>query len=146
MRLSPQTHSELESFFRHFLDDETIQLPKIEIYIRRGAGLVTRILGVDGITIGRHIFIRPAKAKYNSNNHLTIGKNLLSHEVTHVLQYQKFGFIGFLAGYLKEYFAGLKRKKKWDALSRMEAYFEISHEIEARKAAAKFVEWYFAKR
>lgn len=130
-------------FFRHYLENEQFIMPETQIYIKKTAGLITKILRVDGITIGRYIFIRPSLAKYNSQNHLIINQKLLAHELTHVLQYQELGFIGFLTDYLKEYFGGLRRKKKWNSLARLEAYWEISHEVEARNAAQKFIEWYF---
>ncbi len=145
MKLSPQTNRQLESFFREYFDDESLKLPKIQIYAERGAGLITKILSVHGITIGRHIFIKPKLAKHDKKNRLQISKNLLAHEVTHVLQYQQLGFFGFLYKYLRDYFAILRGKKKWDVHSRMEAYWEIPHEIEARDSAQKFVEWYFEK-
>jgi hypothetical protein len=100
---------------------------------------------VDGITIGRHIFIRSYRINHDAKNNLTISKNLLAHEVTHVLQYQKLGFFLFLFDYLREYLAGLKRKKTINSIARMHAYFEISHEVEARKAADEFEEWMKAK-
>lgn len=140
MKLSRQTQKKFETFFRQQFEDERLRLPEVEIYIKRGSGIVTKILKVDGITIGRHIFIKPSFAKYNSKNSITISKKLLAHELTHVLQYQKLGFIGFLVDYLKEYLIGLKRKKKWDLQARTEAYWEIPHEVEARNAAEKFIE------
>lgn len=141
MRLSRRTHKKFETFFRQYFEDDKLKLPDIEIYIKRGAGIITRLLAVEGITIGRHIFIKPSVARHRSKDSFSIGKNLLAHELTHVLQYQKLGFFGFLIDYLKEYFSGLKRKKKWNSRARMEAYWEISHEVEARKTAEQFVEW-----
>lgn len=141
MKLSTETHKIFEMFFRQYLKDENFQMPQTEIYLKRGAGIITRIIGVDGITIGRHIFIRPNIAKYRSETSLTLSKNLLAHELAHVLQYQRLGFIRFLVDYLKEYLRGLKRRKKWNSRARMESYWEISHEVEARLIADKFVEW-----
>jgi hypothetical protein len=141
MKLSAQTQAKFENFFRHFFDDPELSLPASNIYTKRGAGFVTKILGVQGITIGRHIFINPILSEVVAKNSLKIGKNLLAHELTHVLQYQKMGLTGFLVGYVKEYLNGLKRRKKFNTQARREAYWEISHEIEARQAAAKFIEW-----
>ncbi|HRH45101.1 MAG TPA: DUF4157 domain-containing protein [Pyrinomonadaceae bacterium] len=141
MKLSRETHFQLQVFFRKYFDDNNLQLPAVEIYVNRGAGFITKILSVHGITIGRHIFIKPQIAKYDERKLLTISKNLLAHEVTHVVQYQQLGFFGFLFKYTKDYLLILRGKKKWDALSRNQAYWEIPHEIEARDAAQEFEKW-----
>lgn len=141
MRLSTKTHQQLEAFFRQYFNDETLKLPHVEIYAHRGAKVITKLIKVDGITFGRHIFIDPKLAKYNDKKKLCISKNLLSHEVAHVIQYQQSGFFGFLLKYIKDYFIILRRKKKWNALARMESYWSIPHEVEARDAAKRFIEW-----
>jgi hypothetical protein len=141
MRLSRQTNDELQNFFRNYFDDENLTLPKIEIYAKGGAGFITRALRVSGITLGRHILIKPVHAKYDKKRRLTVSRNLLSHEVTHVVQYQQLGFFGFLYKYFKDYLLILRKKEKWDAVSRSEAYWELPHEIEARHAASLFVDW-----
>lgn len=141
MRLSPKTHQQLELFFRQYFADENLKLPQVEIYARRGAKLITKLVKVDGITFGRHVFIDPKLAKYDKKNRLCISKNLLSHEVAHVIQYNQLGLIGFLFKYIKDYFVILKGKKKWNAPARMESYWAIPHEIEARDAAKKFIQW-----
>jgi hypothetical protein len=146
MRLSRQTNEELQNFFREYFDDEKLTLPKIRIYSKRGAGFITKILSIHGITIGRHILIKPNQAKYDAKNRLTISKNLLSHEVTHVVQYQQLGFFGFLYKYFKDYYLILRSKKRWDSDSRLEAYWEIPHEIEARRAAQEFEKWSIKRR
>ncbi len=141
MKLSRKSQRQLEIFFREYFNNENLKLPKIENYAKRGAWLVTKILGIDGITFGRHIFIKPSLLKNNTGEQLSISKVLIAHEVAHILQYQKYGVFGFFYSYLKGFFAALKQKKKWDFISRIEAYLEIPHEIEARICAAKFVEW-----
>ena len=45
---------------------------------------------------------------------------------------------GFFYTYLKGYWQALRAKEKWDFNSRMEAYLEIPHEVEARICAAKW--------
>lgn len=144
MKLSPELHQEIERFFRFYYSDETLVLPEVQIYVRRGAHCVSRIAGAHGITFGRHIFIRPDIACRNSKNHLTIPKDLLVHELTHTLQYEKQGFFGFLFSYLKAYLSNLRGKKKWDIYSRVESYLQIPHEIEARDSAERFVEWFYS--
>lgn len=141
MKLSPRTHQQLETFFRLFFKDESLKLPKVEIYLSGGAKLVTKLIKVDGITIGRRIFINPELANYDKKARLCLSKNLLSHEIAHVFQYQQLGFFGFLYKYIKDYFKILRKKKSWNPRARMESYWEIPHEIEAREAAKKFEKW-----
>jgi hypothetical protein len=141
MKLSRKLHQELESFFRECFGNDKLNLPEIEIYGKRGARFVTRALSVHGITFGRHIFIKPSLISRNSKQKLSMSKELLAHEATHVLQYDKLGFLIFFYTYLKGYLAALKRKPKWDFQSRLEAYWEIPQEQEARECAAKFIEW-----
>lgn len=138
MRLAPETNAQLEQFFREFFCDGSLQLPEVEIYIRNGARIVTALIGVDGITLGRHIFIRPSKVRRTLSGNPKLEPSLLAHEVTHVIQYQKLGFIRFLKGYLNEYIHGI-RKSGIGGKSRMEAYFNISHEIEARRAGYTYL-------
>ena len=141
MRLSRQSHQRLESFFRNYYSDDSLRLPEIELFVRRGAGIVSKLTGVYGITFGRFIFIRPALIIKSERKHLFISKKLMAHEATHVLQYVRLGWFGFLFTYLKAYWNGLKKKRKWDLNARMEAYLEIPHEVEARICADRFVEW-----
>lgn len=146
MKLAPDSHQRLEEFFREYLDDEKFVLPKIHFY----GGIFTRVftyfIKVHGITFGRRIFILPALISVNRSNEPRLSEQLAAHEITHVIQYQKHGFIGFFYNYLKCYINNLQCKKKWDLNSRQEAYFEIPFEIQARDAATKFAEWNSEKR
>lgn len=146
MKLTPEAHKLAQDYFRFFFEDEEIELPELQIYTRRGAKIVTKILSVHGITIGRHIFIKPDLTCRDSEARLCLSKNLLIHEATHTLQYRKLGFFGFLYRYFKSYFVILNAKKKWDIYSRMDAYLEIPYEIEARKTAAEFADWYYSRK
>lgn len=141
MKISRDLHRKIENYFRFYFKDETIKLPEVEIFVRRGAWLFSRLFIVNGITFGRRIFIRPELIKRSADNRLMISKNLLVHELTHTIQYQKEGFFGFLFNYFKAYFTNLRKKRKWDIYSRAESYLEIPHEIEARDSAARFIEW-----
>ena len=141
MKLSRQLHHQLESFFREFFADENLRLPEIEIYCSRGANLVTKIAGVHGITLGRFVFIKPELMRRADTRRLFITKNLLAHEATHVVQYQKLGAIRFLYRYFKSYFSNLRRYKARNFEARMQAYRNIPFEIEARDGGAGFVEW-----
>jgi len=141
MRLSRETHQKLESFFCQCFEDSKLKLPEIEIYARGGARLLTSVLSVDGLTLGRRIFIKPDLARRHGRRNLCVPKILLAHEIAHVLQYQKLGFFRFLYTYFKSYFRALKNKKRWNFISRGQAYLEIPHEVEARQISAEFIEW-----
>ena len=143
MFLSRTLHRRLEVFFREFFDDEHLRLPKIEIYCGRGARLITKIINVHGITIGRFIFIKPDLIYRDDFARLCISKELLAHEATHVLQYRNLGTLKFLYCYLSSYFVNLRGRKNWNFVSRMHAYLEIPFETEARAGGAKFVEWHY---
>ena len=141
MKLSCELHFQLENFFRDFFDDQNLQLPEIEIYCNRGARLVSTIFSVHGITFGRFIFIKPDLICRNPQEKLCISKNLLAHEATHTLQYQKLGTLKFLYRYFKSYFNNLRNEENWSFNSRMQAYFDIPFEKEARVCGANFIEW-----
>ena len=110
MKLSPETNQRFEVFFRQHLGNENFQMPKTNIFLKKGAEIITKLLRVDGITIGRNIFIRPEIANQKTETVFSLNKNLLAHELAHVLQYQKLGFFRFLFDYMQEYFRGLNRK------------------------------------
>lgn len=141
MRLSKNSRLELEDFFRKFYEDENLKLPEIEIYARRGSRLVTKLTSVLAITFGSFIFVKPDLITRDAKNALCISKELLAHEIAHVLQYRKLGWFGFVYTYLKGYWKALKTKEKWDFNSRTQAYLEIPHEVEARTCAVEFIEW-----
>ncbi|MGI9035153.1 MAG: eCIS core domain-containing protein [Pyrinomonadaceae bacterium] len=141
MKLSRELNQQLEDFFREFFDDENLRLPEIEIYGKRGARIVTKIFGVQGITIGRFIFITPDLVFRDNLTRLCVSKELLAHEATHVLQYQQLGTLKFLYRYFKSFFVNLRRRRNWNFYSRMQAYLEIPFESEARAGGAKFAEW-----
>lgn len=145
MKLSKELHQQIESYFRLYFEDEKLKLPEVQIFVRRGAWIFSRLFAVDGVTLGRFIFIRPGLVKRNRQNRLTISKSLLVHELTHTMQYERMGFMPFLYNYFKAFFVNLKHKKRWDFRSRIESYLEIPHEIEARDAAEKFLIWFYSE-
>jgi hypothetical protein len=102
---------------------------------------LTALISVHGITFGRRIFITSGLLSFNQNNLLKLPEDLAAHEITHVLQYRREGFIKFFYKYLTSFWRNLQKRKQWDAVSRQNAYLEIPFEIEARRVAAKFVEW-----
>jgi hypothetical protein len=141
MKLSAGSHRQLEEFFREYFGDEKLKLPEIQIYGRRGARLLTRLLSVDGITFGRHIFITPRHLRRGEDKRLYAPRELIAHEITHTLQYLRHGTFKFFYLYLKGFFEALRQKENWNFRARMEAYLEIPHEVEARLLAAKYVNW-----
>lgn len=141
MKLAAASHRKLESFFREYLNDENFRLPPTYFYVGGFTRTLTKIISVHGITIGKRIFIKPTLLTLNRNNLPKLPEDLIAHEITHVLQYRREGFSKFFYKYLTDYWRNLGGKKKWDAASRQEAYLEIPFEIEARQAAARFVEW-----
>jgi len=57
------------------------------------------------------------------------GRRLLAHELAHVAQYARDGFLPFLTRYVAAYLRGRRR-----GLSHTEAYAEIPYEKEAARA------------
>ena len=141
MKLGAKSHRKIEEFFREYLGEKDFRLPEIYFYGGRFTKYLTSFLKIEGITIGKRIYIFPDNFWVSENQKLRLEEKLVVHEITHVLQYRREGFFRFLWLYLKSYLSNLKKKQKWDLMSRAEAYFEIPFEIEARKTASKFVLW-----
>ncbi len=141
MKLAGASHRKLELFFREYLNDEKFRLPTTHFYVGRFTKSLTKVISVHGITVGRRIFIKPTLLSLNRNNLPKLPEDLIAHEIAHVLQYRREGFLKFFYKYLTDFWRNLQSKKKWDAVSRHKAYLEIPFEIEARQAAARFVEW-----
>jgi hypothetical protein len=141
MKLAAASHRKLELFFREYLEDENFRLPTTHFYVGGFTKTLTKIISVHGITVGRRVFIKPALLSLNRNNLPKLPEDLIAHEIAHVLQYRREGFLKFLYKYATDYWRNLRAKRKWDAVSRHKAYLEIPYEIEARQAAARFVVW-----
>ena len=141
MKLADASHRKLELFFREYFNDENLRLPRTYFYVGGFTKTLTKLISVHGITIGKHIFIKPTLLSLNRNNLPKLPEDLIAHEITHVLQYRREGFLKFLYKYLADFWRNLRAKKKWDSASRHKAYLEIPFEIEARRAAARFIEW-----
>lgn len=141
MKLAETSHRKLELFFRDYLNDKEFQLPVIHFYLGKITSFFTALINVHGITFGKRIFITPNLLSLNRQNFLKLPEDLIAHEITHTLQYEREGFTGFFYQYLTSFWKNLQKQEKWDAISRQEAYLAIPFEIEARAAAAKFVEW-----
>lgn len=141
MKLSHKSHLKIESFFRDYLQDEKFILPKIEFYGGRFTHFLTSILKIEGITIGKRIFIFPNHFWRSRTSKLRLGESLAVHEITHVLQYRRDGIFKFLFKYFQNYWRNLRKLKKWDKFAMQMAYFEIEYEREAREAERKYSIW-----
>ncbi len=141
MKLAVDSHQKLELFFREYLNDEDFRLPRIQLYVGKLTQVFTIVLKVHGITFGNSVFILPTLLNTNKKNLLTLPEKLIAHEITHVIQYKREGFVKFFYKYAANFLRNLKKKQKWDIQSRQEAYLEIPFEVEAREVANKFVEW-----
>lgn len=141
MRLSPEAHRQVEEFMRVYFRDPQLKLPSIKIYGGKLGRLVTKLLNISAITIGRRIIVTPQLVRRDEAQRVTLPGWLLAHECAHVMQYERAGMLGFLASYLNEYVKTLRLSRKLDAGARNTAYRAIRHEREARAAEAEYAEW-----
>jgi hypothetical protein len=142
MRLSAESHREVEEFFRAHAGRPGLVLPPVYVYAGGFAGLLTIAAGgVDAITFGRRVFVSPALVGRDSSGRAVVPVRLLVHEAAHVLQYEERGFARFLVGYLRGYFRGLwEGGKGCGAAARNAAYLAIPEEREAREAERAYSE------
>lgn len=82
---------------------------------------IPKLLGVGAITLYPYILV--ASERFETT------ERLLRHELEHVYQVRKSGWVKFYFLYLKEYFGGLLRHR-----SHHIAYLNISFEIDARRS------------
>lgn len=142
MKLAEKSRRKIEEFFRHYLRDEQFRLPEIIFYGGPLARLLTTGLKVEGIAVGRRVFILPTNFRYcEKQGRRHADEALIVHEIAHVLQYGREGFWRFLRLYVSSYRANLKRQRRRDAAAKSAAYYEIPFEIEARRIAAAYVDW-----
>ncbi len=141
MRLSESATSLFTKFFEDCKRCEGFEPFEIQVYVRRGSKILTSILMVDGITIGRHIFVSPKLVSRDANDLLRISKTLIAHELVHVFQYRRLGFLKFLYVYVNDFWKIFRKKKKWNLKTWFDSYLEIPHEIEARDVASEFSVW-----
>lgn len=141
MFLAAHTEHHLEEFFRCFTNDATLRLPRVRVHSNALANFVTRRLRIAGITIGRRILIAPSVVERNMKGEFVVSEELLVHEMMHVLQFKRQGFVNFLWRYVGDYLKTLWREKRCDAATRMKAYLAIPAECEARAAASEYMQW-----
>ena len=111
MKLSEKSHQKLERFFKDHFRDEDFELPPVYFYIGGFTKVFTKIIQVQGITLGKRIYIFPELIKKTTNNEPKLPERLVAHEIAHVLQYRKYGFAKFLYHYLKGFWKNLKIRK-----------------------------------
>lgn len=149
MFLATNTELHLQEFFRCFTNDATLRLPPVRVHKNALAIFITGRLRIAGITIGRRILLAPSQveARVESSNEcekvreFVVSEELLVHEMMHVVQFERDGFVGFVRGYVGDYLRTLWREKRCDAATRMMAYLAIPAECEARAAAAAYTQW-----
>ena len=135
MRLSDQSHSHVEQFFRAHRGDPGLVLPRIRVHAGRSARLLMLAsAGMGAMTLGRHVFVSPGLFRKDASGRLTLPGWLVVHEAAHVLQYAERGFFRFLLGYLRGYWRALRAGGRWDARGRRAAYLALEEEREARRA------------
>jgi hypothetical protein len=141
MRLSAESHKQIESFLREHLGDERMELPPIHIYGGRYARWLTKRFSLLAITFGRRVFVAPDMVHRDADGRLVVPARLMAHEATHVLQYQQAGFLRFLVSYLREYSKGLKVQRGIGKTARRSAYLSIRYEREAYEAEYAYLDW-----
>lgn len=141
MQLAESSRRKIEEFYREFTGDETFRLPRIHFYVGRFSHFFTTLISVSGITFGRRIFILPQHLSLNRQNQKKLPEVLVVHEIAHVLQYRREGFIRFFYKYLRDYLRNLPRNEKWSPDVRRQAYLNIPFEIEARRAGEEYLAW-----
>mgnify|MGYP000754129952 CR=1 FL=1 len=80
-----------------------------------------KLINANAIVINKKIYFAMSKEK--------VSDRLLKHEQEHIKQQEEEGFLSFLFNYIKEYLGN-----RLDGMKHYEAYYNISYEVEARKA------------
>lgn len=140
MRLSEESHSHVEQFFRAHRGEPGLVLPRIHFHGGLSARLLMLSARMEAITLGRHVFVRPDLFRRDARGRVTLPGWLVAHEAAHVLQYAERGFVRFLLGYLGGYWRELRAGRRWDAPGRLAAYVAIAEEREARVAEQAYAE------
>ena len=141
MRIADASLAKMQEFFRQYFADENLILPVFQVHYGRFSRSLCRVFKISGITVERHVFIDPVFLTIDRQGRIRAPFELMIHEATHVLQYARYGLIGFLFSYLKEWSAYLKNAGKRDLETRWQAYYAITHEVEARRAAEAYRLW-----
>ena len=141
MRLTPEAHDNLQEFFRVHYDDAGLVLPEIDWQKGTAAQGVTRGFRITAMTLGRRVLLDAKALRCDTDGRWWIKSRLAAHEATHVLQYQRQGWGGFLFRYLSEYAQTMQQAARWDSQSHATAYNALSAEREARELEAAYRLW-----
>jgi hypothetical protein len=117
----------LEAFFE-------VDLAAVRVHRGLGARLLTRLLGASGVALGRRLFLSPEGARRLDGRGAS-GIGLAAHEVAHVLQYRRHGFLPMLARYAWDYLRG---RRAW--VGHHAAYRGIDFEREAWEVGERVTE------
>ena len=109
MKLSEKSHQKIEEFFRDYLKNDEFKLPEVRFYGGKLTRFLTSAMKIEGITIGKRVYIFPENFWRCENQKLRLDEELVVHEITHVLQYRREGFFGFLKLYFKSYYGNLRQ-------------------------------------
>lgn len=140
MKLAQESHLRLEEFFREYLNDSQLRLPPIHLHRGLLARLITKQLRIGAITFGRHILLSPHRVTEAEGDLIAQGW-LIAHEATHVLQYEREGYVRFFFNYLRDYWRALRASGKWNRDARMNAYLMITAERDAQEAEQAYKAW-----
>lgn len=140
MKLARDSHERLEKFFREYFNDPHLRLPPIHLHRGRCARFITKRLRIGAITFGRHILLAPDRVTNEGGSLQTKGW-LMAHEATHVLQYEREGYVRFLIKYLRDYWLALRDVGEWNREARMNAYLAIEAERVAHEVERAYQTW-----
>jgi len=141
MKLAAESQQLIEAFLRDRFHLPTLKLPAISIYHGWLAQFLTKTFRIGAITFGHRIFVEPKLLERDRDGRLCVPGWLIAHEATHVWQYQREGFLGFLISYLKGYWRALRMEKRWNGEARMKAYLAIKEECDARESETAYAVW-----
>lgn len=145
MLLAPESHRRIEGFLREYLRDEGLELPRVHIHAGPFARWATGRLHVLAITVGRRILVAPKAVVKDEAGRPNVSGSLIVHEATHVVQYGRAGFLGFLFSYMAEFWRALREQPGWGKAARQAAYLAIRQEREAYEAEAAYRAWLVAE-
>ena len=141
MRFTSESHKRLQQFFCQHRGEPDLVLPVIEWDVSAAARLVVRTSGVTAMTLGTRVLFEPKALREDADGRFWIRSSLAAHEATHVLQYQRMGWGGFLWNYLGDYAGRMQQAAKWNAAAHFRSYEAIRAEREAQAAEDAYTNW-----
>jgi hypothetical protein len=141
MRLAAESHEHLQAFFREHFGDPKLQLPVIFFHRGALASFITRLFDIAAVTFGRRIIISTEMINFEEEGRLKVKGSLVAHEATHVLQYEREGYIRFFFSYLRGFWRALRAEGKWGNEARLTAYLAIPEERAARDVEDAYKAW-----